>query len=332
MLNVALLSRWHVHADDYAQQAKANDGINISAVWDEDLERGKKWADELDVPFYEDLDELLSQSDIDGVIVDTPTNMHKDVIMKAAKNKKHIFTEKVLAITVSDYQEIVATIEEAGVVLMVSLPKLTDDYYLRAQKVLDDGTLGKLTTIRCRFAHNGAVPSKNSATGWLPAHFFDKVQCGGGALIDLGAHPIYLTNRLAGPARSLSAMLQSTSDQYDVDDNSVVLVEYESGAIGILETSFLSSGSPFQLELYGTEGTLLVEEQSVRLKTDTDWVDVTDTVYEPMPMEQWVHAINKTAEPSLKAEDFYHLTLINQAAAQSNETGERVLLDKVANN
>ncbi|WP_347835644.1 hypothetical protein [Gracilibacillus sp. JCM 18860] len=45
-----------------------------------------------------------------------------------------------------------------------------------------------------------------------------------------------------------------------------------------------------------------------------------------------VHAINKTAEPSLKAEDFYHLTLINQAAAQSNETGERVLLDKVANN
>ncbi|WP_347835642.1 Gfo/Idh/MocA family oxidoreductase [Gracilibacillus sp. JCM 18860] len=108
-----------------------------------------------------------------------------------------------------------------------------------------------------------------------------------GALIDLGAHPIYLTNRLAGPARSLSAMLQSTSDQYDVDDNSVVLVEYESGAIGILETSFLSSGSPFQLELYGTEGTLLVEEQSVRLKTDTDWVDVTDTVYEPMPMEQW---------------------------------------------
>ncbi|WP_347835638.1 hypothetical protein [Gracilibacillus sp. JCM 18860] len=43
MLNAALLSRWHVHADDYAQQAKANDGINISAVWDEDLERGKKW-------------------------------------------------------------------------------------------------------------------------------------------------------------------------------------------------------------------------------------------------------------------------------------------------
>ncbi|GAB2557655.1 Gfo/Idh/MocA family protein [Gracilibacillus alcaliphilus] len=331
MVNVALLSRWHVHADDYARQAQANEDIQISAVWDEDPERGQKWAEELSVPFYQDLDELLSQSDIDGVIVDTPTNMHKEVITKAAKYKKHIFTEKVLAITLEDYQEIITAIEEAGVELMVSLPRLTDDYYLRAQKILDEGKLGTLTTIRCRFAHNGAVPSENSDTGWLPAHFFDKEQCGGGALIDLGAHPIYLTNRLAGPARSVSAVLQSTGDKYDVDDNAAVLVDYQSGAIGILETSFLSSGSPFQLELYGTQGTLLVEEEAVRLRTGEGWEEVTDEVSAPMPMEQWVHAINKTAEPSLKEEDFYNLTLINQAAAQSNETGERVVLEKLTN-
>ncbi|WP_130859328.1 Gfo/Idh/MocA family protein [Gracilibacillus phocaeensis] len=329
MLNVALLSRWHVHANDYAQQAKANDGIQISAVWDEEPGRGKQWAEELAVPFYEDLDALLSQSDIDAVIVDTPTNMHKEVIVKAAQYKKHVFTEKVLAITVDDYQEIMKAIEAAGVELMVSLPRLTEDYYLRAQKVLDEGLLGTLTTIRCRYAHNGAVPSENSATGWLPPHFFDKEQCGGGALIDLGAHGIYLSNRLAGPARSLSAVLQSTSDQYEVDDNAAVLVDYQSGAIGILETSFLSSGSPFLLELYGTEGTLIVEDESVRLRAGGEWKEVTDPVSAPMPMEQWVQAINKTAEPSLKPEDFYNLTVMNQAAAKSNETGERVSLEDI---
>ncbi|MGP4039281.1 Gfo/Idh/MocA family protein [Gracilibacillus sp. D59] len=328
MLNVALLSRWHVHADDYANQARSIDGLNITMVWDEDIDRGKQWAKELRVPFEAELDNVLSDDRLDGVIVNTPTNLHKMVIMKAAQYKKHIFTEKVLAFTFQDCQEIIRVVENNGINLMVSLPRLTDSYYLYAQNVLDRGLLGRLTLIRCRFAHNGAVPSDNSVIGWLPDYFFNKEQSGGGALIDLGAHPIYLTNRLAGgAAKEISAILQSIRDPYDVDDNAVVTIEYESGVLGVVETSFLSSGSPFQLELYGTEGTLLIEDEEVKLKTNTDntWVTV-DELPSPllMPMEQWVQSIKHHMEPTITKEDILHLTAINQAASLSNETGKRV--------
>ncbi|SMQ84638.1 Predicted dehydrogenase [Bacillus sp. OV166] len=326
-MNVALLSKWHVHADDYARQAKNNENITIKVVWDEIAERGNKWAKELGVPFENDLIKVLEDPEIDAVIVDTPTNLHKEIITLAAKHKKHIFTEKVLAFTVRDCEEIFTVIKENEVKLMVSLPRLTENYYLYAQDVLDKGLLGKLTSIRCRLAHNGAVPFEGNPNGWLPNHFFNKEECGGGALIDLGAHPIYLTNRLAGSAKAVTARLQKTLG-HDVDDNAVVIVEYESGVLGTLETGFLSNGSPFQLELYGTEGTLLIEDQNIRLKSKQlgeGW-NVPDQLPETlsMPLNQWVSDILVNAKPTLDENDFLNLTIINQAASLSNEQGRRI--------
>lgn len=332
MKNVAVLSRWHVHADDYVREIKENEHLSIGLVWDEDKERGKKWAEELGVPFEQDLQAVLANSSIDAVVVNTPTNLHKEVIIAAANNKKHIFTEKVLAFTVADCEKIYAAVKANGVHLMVSLPRLTADYYVYAQKALDKGWLGDLTMVRCRLAHNGAVAGKGQTHGWLPARFFDKEQSGGGSFIDLGAHPIYLTNRLAGPAQALHANLKQAKG-LEVDDNAVVMVEYESGALGVIETSFLSNGSPFQLELYGTEGTLLIEDEQIRLKSSQhgggEWVQPEALEALPMPMEQWSGLLQDGTEPTITKDDVIQLTRINEAAALSNSSGCRVELKEM---
>ncbi|ASK60705.1 dehydrogenase [Virgibacillus phasianinus] len=334
MLNVALLSRWHVHADDYAREASENENVSIELVWDEEVERGEKWAKELGVPFEGDLHAVLSNPAIDAVIVNTPTNLHKEIILAAATKKKHIFTEKVLAFSREECEEIFETVDEQGVNLMVSLPRLTESCYLYAQKVVNKGLLGKLTMIRCRLAHNGAVPIEGKDQGWLPERFFDKEQCGGGSLIDLGAHPIYLTNRLAGSVLALNARLQQTNG-IGVDDNAVVLLEYESGALGVVETSFLSNGSPFQLELYGTEGTLLMEDEQIRLKSrqsgEGEWVIPEEVLPAlPMPMQQWIRAIKDGTAPTITREDVVNLTTINEAAAVSHKKGRRIELRELA--
>ncbi|HET7656694.1 MAG TPA: Gfo/Idh/MocA family oxidoreductase, partial [Bacillales bacterium] len=187
--------------------------------------------------------------------------------------------------------------------------------------------------IRCRLAHNGAVPFEGHPNGWLPEHFFNKEQCGGGSLIDLGAHPIYLTNRLAGPAEALTARLQHTKG-LEVDDNAVVLVEYQSGALGTIETGFLSKQCPFLLELYGTDGTLLIEDNKIRLKSGQLDKEGWHTPEElpvalPSAMEQWVAAINDKKQPSITEKDVRNLTLINEAAVISNEENRRVQLDEI---
>lgn len=327
LIKVALLSRWHVHANDYANSAKENPNVSIELIWDEERERGEEWAKELNVPFEADIDKVLANPDIDAVIISTPTNLHKDIIVAAAKNKKHIFTEKVLAFNVKDCEDIYQAVEENNVKLMLSLPRLTENYYLYAQEALDSGKLGTLTTIRCRLAHNGGVGQNGAKTGWLPERFFNKEQAGGGSLMDLGAHPIYLTNRLAGPAKAVQAQLQQ-SKVFDVDDNAAVLVEYESGAMGIIESGFTSFGSPFQLELYGTEGVLLIEEGNVRIQSshlnERGWQTPELPEALPMPMQQWTSSILEGTTPSITKEDVLALTAINEKAAQSQAEGKKI--------
>ncbi|SFD75166.1 Predicted dehydrogenase [Bacillus sp. OV194] len=333
MVSVALLSKWHVHADDYAREAKSNPSLSIQRVWDEDPSRGEKWAQELGVRFEKELEAVLQDPGIDAVIVNTPTNLHKEVIMAAVAHKKHVFTEKVLALTTADCEEIYEAVAKAGVKLTVSLPRLTTNYYLYAQHALDQGWLGELTSIRCRLAHNGAVPESGNVNGWLPPHFYNKEQCGGGALIDLGAHPIYLTNRLAGPAKAVTSIFQQSNER-NVEESAVVLVEYESGALGTVETGFLSYGSPFQLEVYGTKGALLIEENEIRLTSrqlDQEGWATPQQLPEalPMPMEQWAESILNGGETTITKEDVCSLTLINEAAARSNAEGRKVSISEV---
>jgi predicted dehydrogenase len=330
VISIAMLSRWHVHASDYARQATQNPNLEIRAVWDEVPERGEAWAQELGVPFVSDLTQVLSDPSIDAVIIDTPTTLHKDVMIQAAEHGKHIFSEKVLAVSVADCEEVLKAVEASGVKFMLSLPRLSDPYYLFAQQAVDEGWIGKLTTVRCRLAHNGAVPSDGRPHGWLPEHFFNPEQCGGGALIDLGAHPIYLTNRLGGQAVAVTARLSSFLN-YPVDDNAAVIVEYESGALGMIETGFVSSGSPFLLELYGTEGALIVEDAQVRVRGKHFGADGWKTVENLperglSPMEQWVEMILHDKTPNITVQDMLWLTKINEAAALSHREGRRVAL------
>lgn len=329
MLSIAMLSKWHVHAERYAEQAFHHPQLKVTAVWDEDPNRGSAWAQTLGVPFVSDLAGVLEDPTIDGVIVDAPTNLHDEIIIAAARAGKHIFSEKVLSLTTKGCDTILSVVNQAGVQLMLSLPRLTRGPYLYAQRILDEGRLGRLTSLRCRLTHGDGIPSANCPYGGLPDYFYDPAQCGGGALIDLGAHPIYLANRLAGAPKAVMARLTSFIG-WPVDDNSVVIAEYELGVIGVLEAGFVSGCSPFLLELHGTEGALLVEDNQVRIRLKSNgrrWEAVNDLPMVPDPMQQWVAAILGEAEPTIRHHDMRMLTQFHEAAALSHREARRVLIE-----
>ncbi|MBD1382379.1 Gfo/Idh/MocA family protein [Metabacillus arenae] len=324
MLGVALLSRWHVHADEYAEEVKNNPYFEIKCVWDEENERGVRWGEELGVPFVDDLTSIFNDSTIQAVVVSTPTNLHTDIIVQAAKNKKHIFTEKILAFTGDECTNIYEEVEKNGVSLMVSLPRLSSPYYLYAQKAVDEGLLGELTMARCRVAHNGAVPSEAFPEGWLPAHFYNKEACGGGALIDLGAHPIYLCNRLLGKPITVQAHFHYTY-QKEVEDSATIIVEYENGVLANLETSFTSEDSPFLLELYGTKGCLYIKDEAIELRKNQT-KKMISSLPAPLltPMNQWAEEIVSGKKPSITKEDIILLTTVNEAAYLSHHEKQQI--------
>ncbi|MBQ7005483.1 MAG: Gfo/Idh/MocA family oxidoreductase [Clostridia bacterium] len=260
MLRVAMLSKWHVHAEGYARTILATGKAEITAVWDEDSVRGAEWAGRLGADFEADLDTLLAREDVDAVICDTPTTMHEEVLIKAAKAGKHIFTEKALATTVEGCKKIAAAIEEAGVTFTISDPQLYNSVMKLAKEYIDSGKLGKVTTIRIRNAHSGV------SNGWLPKYWFDEAAAGGGAMMDLGCHPMYQLAALCGKPKRISSLFNAPLGS-EVDENAVSIIEFENGVIGISETGFDSYYAPHRLEVYGTDGSLFEESGKITVKT-----------------------------------------------------------------
>jgi 1,5-anhydro-D-fructose reductase (1,5-anhydro-D-mannitol-forming) len=323
-----MISYWHVHAEDYTKQVLNHPDTEIAAIWDELPARGQEKAAKYGVPYFASLDEMLALQDIDAVVVDSPTNIHREVMVKAAKAGKHIFTEKVVAATYGEVRDILDAVREAGVKLTVSLPRLYEGYTEAVEKVLSEGLLGRLTLARVRLSHNGATED------WLPAHFYSLEQCRGGALIDLGCHPMYLVRRFLGVPHAVTASFGYVTGK-EVEDNAVAMLQYENGAVGIAEAGFVNSHSPFSIELHGTEGTLLFgfPEERMQLRSNKrgdGWEDVPLPENRPMAFDQWVGHIQNGTEATDNITMAVDLTRLMEAANRSVTEKRAVQLDELA--
>jgi predicted dehydrogenase len=327
VIRVAIVSFWHVHAADYTRQALDDPRTEIVAAWDEDPERGRAGAASLGVPFHDDLTELLRRPDLDGVIVTTPTSEHRAVMIAAAEAGKHIFTEKVLGLTPADCQAILDAVDRNGITLTVSLPRLAHGYTRAIQAALADEQLGEVTLVRTRLSHDGAI-----GEAWLPAQFFDAREAGGGALVDLGCHPMYLTRLFLGEMPDRVTALFGHVTERAVEDNAVAVLGLRSGALGVVEAGFVNRNSPFTIEVHGTEGSLFYGAPGPRLllrmsrNGTAEEVDVPIPDDAPSPFEQWVSHIEdgtKAVENMALAVD---LTTLMDAAMRSARTGETVRL------
>lgn len=247
-LRIAVLSAWHVHAEEYGRAAQDSPDCELVAVWDDDAERGRALAEKLGVRFEADLDAVLAE--VDGVTVTTATSHHDDVIGAALVSGVHVFTEKLLSPTLDGCDRLIASAREHDARLMVSLPRLTHAYTSALREILDSGELGRITYVRVRLAHDGAVAD------WLPERFYDSAAAIGGAFSDLGAHPVYLTQLVLGPELTVVGAAYTDMTGRGVEDNAVVTVTNPDGAIGVIETGFVTPCSPFSIEVQGTAGSV----------------------------------------------------------------------------
>lgn len=330
-IRIGKISLWHVHAWDYIKQAQEHEDTVMAAVWDEDAARGQEAAERLNVPFYASLEDMLAQDNIDAVIVDAPTRLHEDVITAAAKAGKHIFTEKVIASTIKEVNTIISDVQDNGVKMTVSLPRLNDGYTLTIQDVLNQGLLGKVTYVRVRLSHNGAIAN------WLPEHFYDLKDCQGGALIDLGCHPMYLTNLFLGQeVTGVNANFGYVTGK-EVEDNAVATLFTDSGAIGVVEAGFVNSHSPFAIEVHGTEGTLLygTPDDKLLIRTNVgsdqqkEWTEIPLLDRRESAFSQWVSHIQNDTIAAENLQTATQLTRLMEAANLSAKEGRKISLKEL---
>lgn len=258
MVKVGMISKWHVHAQGYAETVLKTGLAEITAVWDDNEERGSAWAKELGCAYYSDLDAFLADSNVEAVVCDAPTTQHFEILKKAALAGKHIFTEKAMAPTVKECEELADIIEKAGVTFTISLPQRTTQAARLAKRMIEEGKFGKISLVRVRNGHDGV------SGGWLPEYWFEEKDTAGGALMDLGCHPMYMATWLLGKPKRLSALLTQPMGS-KVDEAATVSVEFENGAVATGETSFVSFQTPGSVEVYGTDATLVAVGSDVKV-------------------------------------------------------------------
>ncbi|HEY8590325.1 MAG TPA: Gfo/Idh/MocA family oxidoreductase, partial [Naasia sp.] len=282
-LSIALVGFWHVHAEDYAAQLADLDGARLVAAWDDDPERGRAGSAGLGIPFEADLDALLARPDLDGIVVTTATGAHTDVIGRAIAAGKHVFTEKLLAPTAAECEELIDAARSAGVSLVVSLPRLTEGATSAIADRIGDGSLGDITYVRVRLAHDGSI------AGWLPERFYHPADAIGGALTDLGCHAVYLTQHLLGPTPESVTAVYASVTGHALEDNAVVTLRYPGGALAVIESSNVTTPGASALEVRGTRGTLVSGFAGRGLLGKGDafdpetWIDVPAPADGPLP-------------------------------------------------
>ena len=280
-MKIAICGVWHVHAPQYLKIAREHG--EIVGVWEADEKRRADFCAEFGTKEFKTFEELLA-SDAEAVIVCSSTDTHAELMLELAKAKKDIFTEKVITLTDEDAEAVAKAIEENGVRFCISLIWKYNGGAIAVKKTADSGELGKINYIRMRNCHSG------STQGWLPAHFYNEKECGGGAMIDLGAHGMYLTEWIGGmPIAYSSAFTNSCSlkaaqdiNPDGVEDNAVTLMTFANGCIAINETGFVSNHYPLSFEVGGEKGYVRwVMGEGVKKCTDATEGKTVDVEVEP---------------------------------------------------
>lgn len=289
-MKVAIYGVWHVHAGGYTR--KAMEMGEVVGFYEKNDAFAENFQKEFAVPRFNTPEELLN-SEAEGVIVCSSSDAHAEDMIKIANAGKHIFTEKVLALTEEDCLRVEEAVNKNNVRFVISLFQKYIGSRIAVKNVVDSGELGKVNYIRFRNCHDGAFHN------WLPSHFFNKKECGGGAMIDLGAHGMYLTHWLAGMPQSARSVftIACTEGEYllknkdRVEDNAVTVMGFQDGTIAVNETGFVSACSPTVLEAYGENGYVRMEGNSVvkcTLATEKMPVEVEVSESLPSPLEQFL--------------------------------------------
>jgi predicted dehydrogenase len=273
----------------YLQNCKLFDLLDVVAVADLDLSAARARAEEFEIPVACSVDELLEHPEIEIIVNLTIPKAHADVCIKALHAGKHVYVEKPLAVTREEGQEILRVAEAKGLRVASAPETFLGAGIQTCRKAMEDGLIGEPVAATAFMLGRGHEH-------WHPNPEF-YYEIGGGPMFDMG--PYYLTAlvNLIGPIRQVTGMTRITFPERTISSQPKAgkkisvetpthvagLMEFENGAIGSIITSFDVFGGHTlpRIEIYGTEGTLLVPDPNtfggpvkLRRKDETEWQEL----------------------------------------------------------
>jgi UDP-N-acetyl-2-amino-2-deoxyglucuronate dehydrogenase len=273
------ISKAHFTAIERTEEAE------LAAVCDMSEERAQACAHEYGVKYFTDYAEMLKQEDIDAICICTPSGMHPDQTIQAAKAGKHVVCEKPLAIKIEDLDRMIDVCQEENVKLAAIFPRRMSPAAQFAKSIIDQGHLGKLSLCSAYVKFYRQQAYYDSA-GWRGTWEMD----GGGAMMNQGIHTIDQLQWLVGPVSSIVGQAKAVLRNIEVEDTAVASLQFKNGALGVLEVTTTAYKQPgHQIIIHGDKGTMIIVEDSIT-KLDIAGEQVEIPTFEPFQVVPDGHA------------------------------------------
>ncbi len=228
----------------------------VVVVYGRDAGKAAAFAQRWNIPeSTTDMKAVAARPDVDLLIIALPNNLHLDAALLAAEHKKNVSCTKPLGRNAQEAQKMLDAVQKAGVIHCYGETEVFSPAVMNAKSLIDEGSIGRVLTVRSREAHAGPHAP----------HFWDLEQAGGGALLDMGCHTIeaarYFIGKDIKPAEVLGwGDLMVHKDKTAAEDNAIVLLRFENGALAQSEISWTARGSlDLRNEIYGTEGSIFTD-------------------------------------------------------------------------
>ena len=264
------------------------------------------------------LEELLADPEVEGVLVATSHGSHRALIEAAAAAGKAVFVDKPLTVSVAEGKAAIAAAETAGVVLQVGHQRRRTAANRRIKTMIEAGELGELETLQAVQSLPNGFVMPEQAWRWNA----DESPLGG--MTSLGIHKIDSMTYLAGPIKSVFCFSRPGRG-YSIDEATVLAVEFESGVVGTLTTSFFTPVIS-ELAVYGQDATAFNQADGARLlvqrRGEATREEVALDPIDPVAdqLVEFARAIRGEATPEVGGREALEMVAILEAAVESART------------
>ncbi len=306
----------------------------VVAVADIFLEEAKKIAGRFGISkVTADYKEILSNRDVEAVVICSPTDTHARYTIEAAEAGKHIFCEKPLDLSLDKIRMVLEVIEKTGVKLMIGFNRRFDPNYAKVQQMVRDGKIGE--------PHILKITSRDPAPP--PAEY---VAVSGGMFLDMTIHDFDMARFVIGSEikevfAKTNVLIDPAIGKAGDVDTAVTILLFENGAIGTIDNSRQAVyGYDQRLEVFGSEGMVNIDNNT----HDTHSYYNKDGSHGPLPldffmdryiqsyaneMEAFIHAVLKDERVPVPGMDGLISVAIGLAARQSALENRPVKLDEI---
>lgn len=299
------------HARIYSELSKEGK-VEFVGVADVNLERAKEVASQFKTKAFGDYRELVGE--VDAVSIAVPTSLHKQVVLEFIENGVSVLIEKPIAESIESAQEIIRAAKKNNVTLMVGHVERFNPAVLKLKEAINQGLLGEIVTMNAK------------RVGPMVVRIADV-----GVIIDLAVHDIDVMSFLsASKVKEVYAKARNVKHPAKVDDYALILLGFDRGMDGVIETNRLTPHKTRTLNIVGTKGIAYLDYINQSLVVyDEEWVkEAKIQKQEPLrnELEHFIKCVKEKEVPLVSGEDGLHALEVAVKALESANKDEVVKL------